>query len=113
MLCFGNNTFLKSNEKVQHVTQIGIQESISCFANNVAISKNNLVGPLSINVGPSFPFHPSYFLFFHSVQVAPRMQKIDSSTQTLIFDKMRGGVNKEEVERLAQLDKDRQKFVVE
>jgi hypothetical protein len=60
-----------------------------------------LVGPLSINVGPSFPFHPLHFIFFHSFQVAPSVQKIGRSTRDLVFGKMKRGISKEEVERLA------------
>jgi hypothetical protein len=70
-----------------------------CLANNTVLSKNNLVGPLSINVGPSFPFHPLRFLFSYSSWVASRMQKFSQSTKRLVLGKMRG-VSKEEVERL-------------
>ncbi len=95
MLCFGSNAFLKSNEKVQCVTQINIQESISCFANNVVIFGNNLVGPPNMNVGPSLSFHPLHFLFFHSFRVILRLQKINRTMIKLVFGKMKG-VNKEE-----------------
>jgi len=64
MPCFNNNAFLESNEKVQCVTQIGIQELIPCFANNVIVFGDNSVGPPNINVGPSFPFHLLHFFFF-------------------------------------------------
>ncbi len=101
MLCFGNNAFSKSNKKEQCFAQINIQEPIRCFANNVTIFGNNSIGPLSRNVGLSLPFHPLHFIFFHSSRVAPKVQKINRSTRNLVFGKMRGGVSKEEVERLA------------
>jgi hypothetical protein len=41
------------------------------------------------------------------------VQKIRRSTKDLIFGKMKGGMNKEEVERLSQLGRDRQQAVVE
>jgi hydrogenase maturation factor HypF (carbamoyltransferase family) len=55
------------------IVQIGIQEPMLCLENNATFSINNLVHPLSINVGPFFPFHPLHFLFFHSFRIAPRM----------------------------------------
>jgi len=64
-------------------------------------------------VGPFLPFHPLNFLFPHSFQVALRVQKFSISTRRLIFDKMRKGVSKEEVERLVQQERDRHKVVVE
>jgi hypothetical protein len=73
---------------------------------------NNSIGPLSINVGPSLPFHPLYFLFSHSSQVIPKMQKISKSIRELVFAKMKG-MSKEEVERLSQLRKERQKGFVD
>jgi len=109
---FVNNGFLKSNEEVQHITRINTQKPILHFANNTVIFKNNSVGKPNINVGPSLPFHPLHFLFFHSFQIALRVQKISSSTQTLVFGKMRRGVNKVEVERFAQLGRDGQNFAI-
>jgi hypothetical protein len=46
-------------------------------------------------------------LFCHFIQIAHRVQKIDRSTRDLIFGKMKGGVNKEEAERLSQLERNR------
>jgi hypothetical protein len=66
MTHFGNNAFLESNEKVQRIAQISIQELMPHFVNNMAILGNNLVSPLSINLGPFLPFHPFHFLFSHS-----------------------------------------------
>jgi hypothetical protein len=40
------------------------------------------------------------------------VQKIDSSTQTLVFGKMRRGVNKVEVEKFAQVGRDGQNFAI-
>jgi len=59
-----------------------------------------------------FPFHPLHFIFCHSTRVARKVQKINKLTRDLVFGKMKG-VNKEEAKRLSQLDKDRQKIVVE
>jgi len=100
MSCFGSNTFSKSNKKVQHITQISIQELISCFTNNAVVFRNNLVSPLNINVGPSLPFHPLHFIIYLSTQVAPRVQKINRSTRNLVSDKIRR-MNKEKAERLS------------
>jgi hypothetical protein len=79
----------------------------------VAIFGNNFVGPLCINVGPSLPFHPLHFLFFHSSQISLRVQKIYRSTKKLVFDKMKGGVSNEEAKRLSQQKRDRQQMDVE
>jgi hypothetical protein len=102
---FGNNTFLESNEQEQHITQINIQEPILYFANNAAIFKKNFVGPLIINVGPSFPFHPLHFLFFCSSLIPLgyllECKKLLDWLKALIFGKIIWDVNKEEVERLA------------
>jgi hypothetical protein len=73
MLCFNNNTFFESNEKVQRVRQITIRKSMPCFANNVFFSKINSTSPPNINVGPFFPFHSLHYLFPHSSQVVPRV----------------------------------------
>jgi len=100
MPCFSNNSFLEFNEEVQCITRISIQKSILRFINNVAIFRNNSIGPLSINVGPSFPFHPLNFHFSHSSRIALQVQKLDSSTQIFVFGKMRKGMSKEEVETL-------------
>ncbi len=64
-------------------------------------------------MGPSFPFHPLHFLFFRYFQVAPNVQKISRLTKDLVFGKMRERLNKEEVERLSQIGRDKQKVVVE
>ncbi len=112
MLHFGNNVYLKSNEKVKCIVRINVQEPTPCSINNVTILANKSVGPPNVNVGPSLPFHPLHFLFFHSFQVTPRMQKIGRSIRKLIFSKMRGVVSKEEAKRLSQQDKYRQKDVV-
>jgi hypothetical protein len=100
MLCFNNNAFSKSNEKVQHLTQIGVQKPIPRFTNNVVVLGNDSIGPLSINVGPSRPFHLWHFLFCHSFRVAPKVQKVNISTRNLVFGKMKR-VNKEEAKRLS------------
>jgi hypothetical protein len=41
------------------------------------------------------------------------VQKFGRSTKDLIFGKMKGGVSKEEAERLSHLGRDRQQVVVE
>ncbi len=64
-------------------------------------------------MGPSFPFHPSHFIFSHSSQIAPRVQKINRSTKDLVFTQMKGRMRKEEAERLARLGRDRMKATLE
>jgi hypothetical protein len=66
----------------------------------MAIFGNNLVGPLGINVGPSFPFHLLCFLFSCSFRIAFEVQQIGRLTRALIFSKAKGGVNEEKVKRL-------------
>jgi hypothetical protein len=60
--CFENNAFSNSNKKVQRVTQIDIQKPTPHFTNNTIVLGNNSIGPSSINVGPSLPFHLWHFL---------------------------------------------------
>ncbi len=111
--CFDNNMFLKSNKTVPLIAQINIQKPISHFTNNTTIFGNNSVGPSSKNVGPTFPFHPLHLIVYHFAWVALKVQKIGKLTNNLIFSKMKGGVNKEEVERLSHLERDWQKVVLE
>jgi len=87
MLHFGNNAFSESNENVQYIALIDIQESMPRFANNMIVSGNNFIDPSSINVGPSLPFHPLNFLFPHSFQVVPRVQKFSISTRRFFLTK--------------------------
>jgi hypothetical protein len=100
MSCFDSNAFSNSNEKVQCFTRIGIQKPTPHFTNNAIVLGNNSIGPSSINVGPSLPFHLWHFLFCHSSQVAPRVQKVNISTKDLVFGKMRK-MSKEEAKRLS------------
>jgi tRNA C32,U32 (ribose-2'-O)-methylase TrmJ len=58
-------------------------------------------------VGPFFPFQPLHFLFSRYSQVAPNVQKISRSTKDLVFGKMREGLNKEEVERISKIGRDK------
>lgn len=74
----------------------GINELMPCLANNVIIFKNNSTNPLSINVGPFFPFHPLHFHLSHSFQLVPRMKKIIIYTRKLVLGKMNGGMHKKE-----------------
>jgi hypothetical protein len=71
------------------------------FDNNAFLFGINFAGPLSINVGPFFPFHPLYFLFSHSSQITFQVQRIGRYIGKRMFRKMRGGVNKEEVKKIA------------
>jgi hypothetical protein len=73
MLHFRNNTFLESNEKVQFITRISIQEPIPHFVNNMLVFGKNVVGSLNINVGPFLQFHPLHFCFSYSFQVTPKV----------------------------------------
>jgi hypothetical protein len=43
----------------------------------------------------------AFFLFSHSFRITPRVQKIGRSTKDFVFGKMKGGMNKEEVEKLS------------
>ncbi len=113
---FNNKVFLKSNEK-EH--RKGISDwccvLTTCFWNptrrlnqyprtNIAFCKQCVYFQKQFgwptNVGPSLPFHPLHIILFYSSWVVPKVQKISRSIRALVFGKMRGGMNKEEIEKL-------------
>ncbi len=69
--------------------------------------------PTEYKCGTFSPISTFAFYFIFSCRVALNVQKISRSTRDLVFGKMKRGMSKEEVERFAQLGRDKQKATIE